>query len=72
MRVIFLTQAGAVVIGHVLAILVAHAMALLLYGENRPALLSQIPLAGFMILYTFLGLWLMGEQFVCMHIKSSA
>ena len=59
MRVIFLTQAGAVVIGHVLAILVAHAMALRLYGENRPALLSQIPLAGFMILYTFLGLWLL-------------
>ena len=58
-RVIFLTQAGAVVIGHVLAILAAHAMALRLYGENRPALLSQIPLAGFMILYTFLGLWLL-------------
>ncbi len=58
-RVIFLSQAGAIVIGHVLAILVAHAMALRLYAGNRAALVSQIPLAGFMILYTFLGLWLL-------------
>ncbi len=58
-QVIFLTQAGAVVLGHVVAILAAHAIALRLYGRNRLALISQIPVAAFMILYTFLGLWLL-------------
>lgn len=58
-QVIFLAQAGAVVLGHVVAILCAHAIALRLYGQNRLALISQIPVAAFMILYTFLGLWLL-------------
>lgn len=58
-QVIFLTQAGAVVLGHVIAILTAHAIALRLYGQNRLALISQIPVAAFMIVYTFLGLWLL-------------
>lgn len=58
-QVIFLTQAGAVVLGHVIAILIAHAIALRLYGQNRLAVISQIPVAAFMIVYTFLGLWLL-------------
>jgi hypothetical protein len=58
---IFLAQAGAVVIGHVLAILSSHAIAVRLYGKNKPALISQIPIAVFMILYTFLGLWLLAS-----------
>ncbi|MCR9136868.1 MAG: hypothetical protein NXI27_12785 [Alphaproteobacteria bacterium] len=58
-QVIFLTQAGAVVLGHAIAILIAHAIALRIYGQNRLAVISQIPVAAFMIAYTFLGLWLL-------------
>ena len=58
-RVIWLTQAGAVVIGHVIAILLAHALALQAFGTPRRAALSQAPLALFMVLYTFFGLWLL-------------
>ena len=60
-RVIWLCQAGAVVAGHILAILLAHALALRLYNEPRRALLSQVPLALFMVLYTFFGLWLLAS-----------
>lgn len=56
---IFQVQAGAVVLGHVLSILLAHAVALRLIPEPRRAALSQAPLAVFMIAYTFLGLWLL-------------
>ncbi|MEM9145857.1 MAG: hypothetical protein AAGC57_06625 [Pseudomonadota bacterium] len=56
---IFQVQAGAVVLGHVLSILLAHAAALRLIAEPRRAAISQIPLAAFMIAYTFLGLWLL-------------
>ena len=60
-RVIWLTQAGAVIIGHVLAILVAHALALRLHGDHRRAMLSQLPLALCMVAYTLYGLWLLAS-----------
>ncbi|WP_428924894.1 hypothetical protein [Marinibacterium sp. SX1] len=60
-RAIFLTQAGAVVLGHVLAILLAHALALRALGSPRRAVLSQAPLALFMIAYTLFGLWLLAS-----------
>lgn len=58
-KVIWLSQAGAVVLGHVLAILLSHVLALRLFGSHRMAAISQTPLAVFMILYTIFGLWLL-------------
>ncbi len=58
-RVIWLSQAGAVVIGHVLAILLAHGVAVREYGPGRRALLAHAPLAVFMVVYTLFGLWLL-------------
>lgn len=58
-KAIWLTQAGAVVIGHVLSVLLAHAVAVELFGNARRAIFSQAPLAVFMVVYTFIGLWLL-------------
>lgn len=58
-RVIWLTQAGAVVIGHVWSVMLAHRMALNLFPKGRKAALATAPLSAFMIGYTFLGLWLL-------------
>lgn len=58
-RVIFLTQAGAVVLGHVLAVMLAHAIAIRAFGSTARAVLSQAPLAVFMIGYTLFGLCLL-------------
>lgn len=58
-RVIFLTQAGAIVIGHVLAILLSHRVAADYFPTRRGVLVSQIPISIFMIGYTILGLWLL-------------
>ncbi|MGV6849530.1 MAG: hypothetical protein ACWA5A_14245 [Marinibacterium sp.] len=60
-RAIFLTQAGAVVTGHVVAILLAHALAVRAFGSSRRAALAQAPLALFMIAYTLFGLWLLAS-----------
>ena len=60
-RVIYLTQAGAVVAGHILAVLLAHALALRALPNPHAALLSQAPLAVFMIGYTLFGLWLLAS-----------
>ena len=55
------TTAGAVVGGHVIAILMWHRIALRLFGAQRRAALSQLPIAGFMIAYTRFGLWLLAS-----------
>lgn len=60
-RLIFLAQAGAIVIGHALAIVLSHALAARMLGEARKAALSQAPLALFMVLYTLFGLWLLAS-----------
>lgn len=60
-RLLWLTQASAIVLGHILAILLAHAVAVRNIDSNRQAVMSQIPLSIFMICYTFLGLWLLAS-----------
>lgn len=58
-RVIWLSQAAAVVAGHVLAVLLGHALALRHVGDPRAAALGQLPLSAFMVGYTLFGLWLL-------------
>lgn len=60
-KLIWLTQATAVVGGHILAVMLAHAIALRHFGTTRHAVLSQAPLALFMVLYTLFGLWLLAS-----------
>ena len=60
-RLIYLTQAFAVVAGHVIAVLVAHSVAIRIYQNRKDAIFSQIPLSAFMVIYTFLGLWLLAS-----------
>ncbi|MGC4024223.1 MAG: hypothetical protein QM744_03085 [Mesorhizobium sp.] len=49
----------AIIAGHVLAVLIAHMLAIRLYGQTRTATISQLPLAVLMVGYTLLGLWLL-------------
>ncbi len=58
-RAIWLTQAGAIVLAHMLAVLLAHAVALRHVPDHARAVLSQLPVALFMVLYTLFGLWLL-------------
>jgi len=60
-RAIWLTQAGSIVLAHMLAIVLSHAIALRAFGSHRTATLSQAPVAGFMVLYTWFGLWLLAS-----------
>ena len=48
-----------VVFGHILAVVLSHRKALLLFERGKHAVLSQIPLGAFMVLYTLFGLWLL-------------
>ena len=59
MRVIWLSQAAFIVLGHVIAVVLAHGAAVKLYGDVARAFRAGLPLAVFMVLYTWLGLWLL-------------
>lgn len=57
-------QVAAIVLGHVAAVCIAHAIALEELGEARAALLSQAPMTVLMVGYTVFGLWLLSTPVV--------
>jgi hypothetical protein len=57
--IIWKLQAAGVVAGHVLAVSLAHLIAVERFGSTRAALASQLPLAVLMVGYTLFGLWLL-------------
>jgi len=53
-----------VVVGHVIAVYLAHAVALREFGDRRLALLSQVPMLALMVGYTMLSLWILAQPIV--------
>ena len=56
---IWYVQVGALVLGHVAALVLAHDRALELYGSSRAATRSQVVMLVLMVAFTCLGLWLL-------------
>jgi hypothetical protein len=55
---------AAVLAGHVVAVYLAHAMALRSFKPRRTALRSQVPLTALMVVYTFVSLSILAEPIV--------
>jgi hypothetical protein len=53
-----------IVIGHVLAVIVAHVEAMRRFASHRAALMSQLPMVALMVAYTSLSLWIMAQPIV--------
>jgi hypothetical protein len=58
---IWYLQAGALVTGHVLGLVIAHDKALALFGSSKVALRTQYAMLALMVLYTMGGLWLLSR-----------
>lgn len=58
------TAVALVVVGHVLAVVVAHVEAMRRFASHRAALLSQLPVLALMVAYTSLSLWIMAQPIV--------
>ena len=56
---IWYVQIGALVVGHVAALVLAHDRALVVYGSPRAAARSQVVMLIVMVMFTVLGLWLL-------------
>ena len=61
---IWYLSVGAIVVGHMVAVYLAHVMALRVYGDPRTALRSQIPMLVLMVLYTMSSLWILSQPVV--------
>lgn len=61
LKVIWHTAVVAIVVGHVIAVYVAHRVALNEFGSRRAALLSQIPMLLLMVVYTMTSLWMLAQ-----------
>jgi hypothetical protein len=58
---IWYVQVGALVIGHVLGLVLAHDRAVSLFGAGPEALKTQYAMLALMILYTVGGMWLLSQ-----------
>ena len=58
---IWYVQAGALVVGHVVGLMVAHDRAVSIFRDRQDVLRSQYPMLALMVLYTVGGLWLLSR-----------
>ncbi len=58
------TAVIAIVIGHIVAVYLAHVMALRAFGDHAVALRSQYPMLALMVGYTMISLWILAQPIV--------
>lgn len=64
MKVLWNVQIGAIVVGHVIAVLVAHAIAERVFKNRDHVLASQYPMLVVMLFYTMFSLWIIAQPVV--------
>jgi len=67
LKTLWNAQVGLIVIGHVIAVLIAHAIADRFFKDSRKALISQYPMLALMIFYSCLSLWIMAQPIVAVE-----
>jgi hypothetical protein len=63
-KFVWFFSVAAIVIGHIVAVYLAHTEALRLYGDRRRALDSQLPMLALMVGYTMLSLWIIAQPII--------
>lgn len=63
-QVVWQSQVALIVLGHVIAVWVAHHIALDVFPDRRSATLSQLPMMALMVVYTMVSLWILTQPVV--------
>lgn len=63
-RAVWYLSIGAIVMGHIIAVYLAHRTALQAYSDRRVALRSQWPMLALMVCYTMTSLWIIAQPIV--------
>ena len=61
MGLVWHSQVGLILFGHIASVVVAHLEALRVFPTRRAALLSQLPMLALMVLFTAAGLWILAQ-----------
>ena len=60
-RIAWFTAVGAIVVGHIVAVYLAHVLSLRTLRERGAALRSQYPMLALMVAYTMMSLWILAQ-----------
>jgi hypothetical protein len=60
-RFIWFFSVAVIVVGHIIAVYLAHLRARRIYADQALAMKSQIPMLGLMVLYTVVSLWIVSR-----------
>lgn len=60
-KFIWNSQVLLIISGHIVAVFLAHSIALRLYKDRKSSLVSQLPMLTLMVFYTTFGLWLLSQ-----------
>ena len=63
-KLVWYVAVTAIVTGHVLAVYIAHVMAMRVFAAHNAVLRSQIPLLEQMVAYTMISLWILSQPIV--------
>lgn len=63
-RALWYISIGAIVIGHIVAVYLAHCISLRAYSDRQVALRSQWPMVALMVCYTITSLWIIAQPIV--------
>ncbi len=61
MGLVWHSQVGLILFGHIVSVCLAHVEALRMFPSRRQALLSQIPMLFLMVCFTAAGLWILAQ-----------
>lgn len=69
MGVVWHSQVGLIVLGHVISVSIAHRIALRVFPSRPKALAGQLPMLALMIAFTVAGLWILSQPLTVMLMR---
>ena len=63
-KLVWYVAVTTIVTGHVLAVYIAHVMAMRVFTDRKAVLRSQIPMLVLMVAYTMISLWILSQPIV--------
>src|SRR5262249_42022822 len=63
-RAVWYIAIGAIVMGHIVAVYLAHCVALKAYSDRQAVLRGQLPMVALMVCYTMTSLWIIAQPIV--------
>lgn len=67
MSVIWHSQVGLILLGHIISVWVAHRVAVRVFGTRGKAITSQLPMLALMIGFTIAGLWILAQPLTALR-----